>query len=32
VVISGTASEIAGRMDEIERAYLDSSALADESE
>ncbi len=28
VVISGPASEIAGRMDEIERAYLDSSALS----
>jgi branched-chain amino acid transport system ATP-binding protein len=27
VVISGTASEIAGRMDEIERTYLDSSQL-----
>jgi branched-chain amino acid transport system ATP-binding protein len=32
VVISGPASEIAGRMDEIERAYLDSSALADEAD
>jgi len=32
VVISGPASEIAGRMDEIERAYLDSSALAGGSE
>jgi branched-chain amino acid transport system ATP-binding protein len=32
VVISGSASEIAGRMDEIERAYLDSSALAGDSE
>lgn len=28
VVISGRASEIAARMDEIERTYLDSSALA----
>jgi branched-chain amino acid transport system ATP-binding protein len=28
VVLSGTASEIAGRMDEIERTYLDSSTLA----
>ena len=27
VVISGSASEIAGRMDEIERTYLDSSQL-----
>jgi branched-chain amino acid transport system ATP-binding protein len=27
VVLSGTAAEIAGRMDEIERTYLDSSAL-----
>ena len=31
VVISGPASEIAGRMDEIERTYLDSSSLAGES-
>jgi branched-chain amino acid transport system ATP-binding protein len=31
VVISGRASEIAARMDEIERTYLDSSALAGES-
>ena len=30
VVISGPASEISGRMDEIERAYLDSSALSGE--
>ncbi len=30
VVISGPASEIAGRIDEIERTYLDSSALAAE--
>ena len=30
VVISGPASEIAGRMDEIERTYLDSSSLAGE--
>jgi branched-chain amino acid transport system ATP-binding protein len=30
VVISGEASEIIGRMDEIERAYLDSSALSGE--
>jgi branched-chain amino acid transport system ATP-binding protein len=29
VVLSGTASEISGRMEEIERTYLDSSALAD---
>jgi branched-chain amino acid transport system ATP-binding protein len=28
VVISGSAAEIAGRIDEIERTYLDSSALA----
>jgi branched-chain amino acid transport system ATP-binding protein len=31
VVISGSASEIAGRIEEIERTYLDSSALASES-
>jgi branched-chain amino acid transport system ATP-binding protein len=30
VVISGSASELAGRIDEIERTYLDSSALAAE--
>ena len=32
VVISGSASEIAERMEEIERTYLDSSALANEVE
>ena len=31
VVISGPASEIAGRIDEIERTYLDSSALTTET-
>jgi branched-chain amino acid transport system ATP-binding protein len=29
IVISGPAAEIAGRIDEIERTYLDSSALAE---
>jgi branched-chain amino acid transport system ATP-binding protein len=32
VVISGSATEIAGRIDEIERTYLDSAALSGDKE